>query len=68
MVVASQLLTLCACLDRYLGGVLDFTGELNRYAIARATVRDVEAVRACRDLVEDIMAEFLEVYHSRQHS
>jgi hypothetical protein len=51
----------CACLHRYLGGVLDFTGELNRYAIARATLRDVEAVRACRDLVQDIMAEFLEV-------
>lgn len=25
--------------DEYLGGVLDFTGELNRWAISRATVR-----------------------------
>ena len=41
--------------SRYLGGVLDFTGELNRYAIARATVRDKAAVQRCRDLVDAIM-------------
>ncbi|GAB4820549.1 hypothetical protein N2152v2_007595 [Parachlorella kessleri] len=45
--------------EEYLGGVLDFTGELNRYAVARATVRDKEAVQRCRDLVEAIMGQFL---------
>ncbi|CAK0735544.1 hypothetical protein CVIRNUC_000598 [Coccomyxa viridis] len=46
--------------DEYLGGVLDFTGELNRYAVARATKRDVQAVVNCRDLVEGLMGEFLQ--------
>lgn len=32
--------------EEYLGGVLDFTGELNRFAIARATARDTAAVGA----------------------
>ncbi|KAG2439342.1 hypothetical protein HXX76_004701 [Chlamydomonas incerta] len=45
--------------EEYLGGVLDFTGELNRYAIARATVRDKAAVQRCRDLVDAIMGRFL---------
>ena len=35
--------------------VLDFCGELNRYAVQRATARDEAKVRACRDLVEEIM-------------
>ncbi len=48
-------------MHRYLGGVLDFTGELNRYAVARATERDVEGVRACRELVEAIFGQFLQV-------
>ena len=47
---------------RYLGGVLDFTGELNRFSIAKATVRDAESVRCCRDLVEALMGEFLQVF------
>lgn len=38
----------------------DFTGELNRYATARATLRDVEAVQSCRDLVEEIFGRFLQ--------
>lgn len=46
---------------RFLGGVLDFTGELNRYAIARATQRDREAVARCRDLVDALMGRFLQV-------
>ena len=45
--------------DEYLGGVLDFTGELNRYAVARATERDVAAVRKCRDVVDALMGIFL---------
>lgn len=47
-----KLLVLCE------GGVLDFTGELNRFAVARATVRDKAAVQRCRDLVEEIMVRF----------
>jgi predicted translin family RNA/ssDNA-binding protein len=46
-------------IEEYLGGVLDFTGELNRYAVARATTRDVAAVQSCRDLVEAIFGQFI---------
>ncbi|KXZ52785.1 hypothetical protein GPECTOR_8g173 [Gonium pectorale] len=46
--------------EEYLGGVLDFTGELNRYAIARATSRDKAAVERCRDLVDALMGRFLQ--------
>eukprot|EP00500_Bicosoecida_sp_ms1_P001496 CAMPEP_0203815932 /NCGR_PEP_ID=MMETSP0115-20131106/13525_1 /ASSEMBLY_ACC=CAM_ASM_000227 /TAXON_ID=33651 /ORGANISM="Bicosoecid sp, Strain ms1" /LENGTH=266 /DNA_ID=CAMNT_0050724831 /DNA_START=88 /DNA_END=886 /DNA_ORIENTATION=+ len=45
--------------DEYVGGVLDFTGELNRYAVLRATDRDVEAVRHCRELTDQLMAAFM---------
>lgn len=45
--------------DEYLGGVLDFSGELNRYAVLRATDRDVEAVRKCRELTDRLMAAFM---------
>lgn len=47
---------------RYLGGVLDFAGELNRYAISRATVRDSAAVAQCRDLADALMGQFLQVF------
>eukprot|EP01025_Chloroclados_australasicus_P034491 TRINITY_DN35232_c0_g1_i1.p1 TRINITY_DN35232_c0_g1~~TRINITY_DN35232_c0_g1_i1.p1 ORF type:complete len:322 (-),score=32.62 TRINITY_DN35232_c0_g1_i1:195-1160(-) len=46
--------------DEYLGGVLDFTGELNRYVVARATQRDFEAVKRCRDLTEELFGLFLQ--------
>jgi len=45
--------------DEYLGGLLDFTGELNRYAVLRATARDVSSVARCRDLVDAIFGAFL---------
>ena len=45
--------------DEYLGGVLDFTGELNRYCIAKATARDVDEVRKCRDVVDALTGIFL---------
>lgn len=38
---------------------MDFTGELNRIAIARATARDTEAVQKARDCVEGLMGQFL---------
>lgn len=52
---------------RYLGGVLDFTGELNRYAVAKATVRDIKEVKRCRDLVDELMGEFLKVWGAAAH-
>jgi predicted translin family RNA/ssDNA-binding protein len=45
--------------EEYLGGVLDFTGELNRIAVARATARDKEAVQKARDVVETLQGQFL---------
>jgi predicted translin family RNA/ssDNA-binding protein len=41
----------------YLGGVIDFTGELCRLAVLRATVRDVASVVAIRDMIEFIFGE-----------
>ena len=41
--------------------MLDFAGELNRFAVARATVRDMAAVQQCRDLVDGLMGQFLQV-------
>ncbi|KAI8473280.1 MAG: Translin [Monoraphidium minutum] len=48
-------------LEEYLGGVLDMTGELNRYAVAQATKRNVAEVAACRDLVDGLMGQFLQL-------
>jgi predicted translin family RNA/ssDNA-binding protein len=31
----------------YFGGLIDFTGEMGRFAVARATARDEVAVRTC---------------------
>ena len=45
--------------DEYLRGILDFTGELNRYCVAKATVRDVESVKKCREIVDALMGIFL---------
>lgn len=42
-----------------LGGVLDMAGELNRYAVARATRRDAAAVRRCRDVADALMGRML---------
>lgn len=46
--------------EEYLGGVLDFTGELNRFAVSKATSRDIDDVQKCRDLVEMIMDQYLQ--------
>lgn len=50
---------LCS-IEEYLGGISDVTGELVRYAVLRATERDVEAVRKCRDYTDWIMAHMME--------
>jgi hypothetical protein len=52
-------MTCCAVVRRYLAGVLDFTGELNRYAVGRATARDVGAVQRARDVVDALQGQFL---------
>lgn len=46
--------------DEYLGGLLDFTGELNRHAVLRATARDVPAVKRARDVVDAIFGAMLQ--------
>jgi len=46
--------------DEYLGGLLDFTGELNRYAVLRATHRDSSEVARCADLIDKLMELFLQ--------
>lgn len=37
--------------EEYLGGILDFTGELNRYAVMQATHRNTREVRAGQALL-----------------
>jgi predicted translin family RNA/ssDNA-binding protein len=54
-------LGICMSRHRYLGGVLDFAGELNRHAVMCATQRDTAAVSRCRDIVDAIMGQFLEL-------
>ncbi|GLE05963.1 hypothetical protein PINS_up015174 [Pythium insidiosum] len=46
--------------EEYLGGVTDFTGELVRYAIVKATARDEAAVRRCHAMVEAISGELIQ--------
>ena len=45
--------------EEYLGGVLDFTGELNRVAVQKATQRDKASVQRARDVVEGLQGQFL---------
>lgn len=43
--------------EEYLGGVMDFTGELNRYAVLVATKRDIAAVTQCREAVDQLFSQ-----------
>mmetsp|Transcript_16242 Transcript_16242/g.18266 ORF Transcript_16242/g.18266 Transcript_16242/m.18266 type:complete len:231 (+) Transcript_16242:160-852(+) len=45
--------------EEYLAGVIDFTGELGRYAVAKATKRDTKAVEECRNLCDLLMEQLL---------
>lgn len=45
--------------DAYLGGLLDFTGELVRRAVTEATRKDVREVRRCHAAVEAVMGEVI---------
>ena len=42
--------------EEYLGGLLDFTGELNRYAVLQATARHESDVKVSRSQPSDINA------------
>ncbi|OQS05210.1 hypothetical protein THRCLA_02613 [Thraustotheca clavata] len=46
--------------DEYLGGVVDFTGEVTRYAIVQATKRDIARVEECRNIVDAITGELIQ--------
>ncbi|KEP67609.1 UNVERIFIED_CONTAM: translin family protein [Hammondia hammondi] len=45
--------------EEYLGGLMDFTGELNRFAVLRAAEQDLETVSLCRDFVNKIHEKML---------
>ncbi|RMX68257.1 hypothetical protein DD238_006735 [Peronospora effusa] len=55
--------------NEYLGGVIDFTGglkvsgltgELMKYAVVKATARNVEEVKRCKAMVEAISGELIQ--------
>jgi len=45
--------------DEYLGGVMDFCGEVNRFAVLAATKRDAAAVSAAREAVDGLLAQLM---------
>lgn len=46
--------------EEYLLGLCDFTGELVRYAVLRATARDKKAVQSVRDIIDAIHGQLLQ--------
>ncbi|DAZ95161.1 TPA: hypothetical protein N0F65_012415 [Lagenidium giganteum] len=46
--------------EEYLGGVIDFTGELARLAIVKATARDVAEVERCHKMVNAIFGQLIQ--------
>ncbi len=46
--------------SEYIGGALDFCGEMNRWAVRRAAERDAGAVSHCRDLALAVQEELLQ--------
>jgi len=49
-----------ANMNEYLGGILDFTGELNRYAVLAATDRNIPEVKRCKEIVDKLFEAFLQ--------
>ncbi len=45
--------------EEYLGGVMDFLGELNRHAVLVATARDMAGVQRCRDVADALNAQLM---------
>ena len=46
-------------LTEYIGGLVDFTGEVGRYAVAKATRREVQAVERCHAVLDRLSGEML---------
>jgi predicted translin family RNA/ssDNA-binding protein len=45
--------------DEYLGGVMDFCGEINRFAVLAATRRDAKTVQTAREVVDALLAQLM---------
>ena len=45
--------------EEYLGGIMDFTGELSRFAVIRATARDLKTVIRCKNIVELLYSQLM---------
>ena len=45
--------------DEYLGGVMDFCGEINRFAVLAATRRDAKSVYSAREVVDALLAQLM---------
>jgi hypothetical protein len=45
--------------DEYLGGVMDFCGEINRFAVLAATRRDIANVASAREVVDALLAQLM---------
>jgi hypothetical protein len=45
--------------DEYLGGVMDFCGEINRFAVLAATKRDVAVVSRAREVIDALLAQLM---------
>eukprot|EP01091_Cochliopodium_minus_P000055 TRINITY_DN1008_c0_g1_i2.p1 TRINITY_DN1008_c0_g1~~TRINITY_DN1008_c0_g1_i2.p1 ORF type:complete len:230 (-),score=84.45 TRINITY_DN1008_c0_g1_i2:93-782(-) len=46
--------------NEYIGGLIDFTGEITRLAVIKATQRDVEKVKEIKVLIEDIFSSLIQ--------
>ena len=44
----------------YLGGLIDFTGEITRNAVIQATKRNVDKVNEIKTLLEDILSSLIQ--------
>ena len=45
----------------YIGGISDLTGELVRRAVILATKRKYKEIRACHDIIEDIVSQLIQL-------
>ena len=45
--------------EEYIGGLVDLTGEVGRFAVARATARDAAAVGRCHAVVDALARRLL---------
>ena len=57
-IATSQELEPCTAVE-YVGGLLDLTGEVGRYAVKEATKRNVGEVQKCQVVIDRILSEFM---------